>query len=68
MSVNPCRLLTAAQAKKIDSELRKKLGISTLVLMENAGGAVSVVSGFGKLRAKPLPSGLRLGISACKIM
>lgn len=35
------RLITAKQAKKIDIEAREKFGISTLVLMENAGRAVA---------------------------
>jgi NAD(P)H-hydrate epimerase len=35
------RVLTAAQAKALDKEAKDKFGISTLVLMENAGRAVS---------------------------
>jgi NAD(P)H-hydrate epimerase len=35
------RFLTARQAKDIDSNARKKLGIQTLVLMENAGRQVA---------------------------
>lgn len=34
-------LLTAAQAKAIDLKAKEKLGISTLVLMENAGRAIA---------------------------
>jgi NAD(P)H-hydrate epimerase len=35
------RFLSAASAKKIDTRAREALGISTLVLMENAGRAVA---------------------------
>lgn len=35
------RLLTAKTARAIDSKIREKFGISTLVLMENAGAAVA---------------------------
>ncbi len=35
------KTLTAKQAKKIDTEAREKFGISTLVLMENAGRVVA---------------------------
>jgi len=36
------RFLTAAQAKALDNKALEKFGISTLVLMENAGSAISV--------------------------
>ena len=35
------RLLTAAQAKAVDLKAKERLGISTLVLMENAGSAIA---------------------------
>ncbi|MBU0548108.1 MAG: bifunctional ADP-dependent NAD(P)H-hydrate dehydratase/NAD(P)H-hydrate epimerase, partial [Candidatus Omnitrophica bacterium] len=35
------RILTAAQAKALDKKAEKKFGISTLLLMENAGRSVS---------------------------
>ncbi len=35
------KLLTAKTARAIDSKIREKFGISTLVLMENAGAAVA---------------------------
>lgn len=34
-------MLTARQAKAIDTKVRKEVGISTLVLMENAGKAIT---------------------------
>src|SRR3989338_6646068 len=34
-------MLTAKEAKEIDLHLREKIGVSTLVLMENAGGSVA---------------------------
>jgi len=39
------RLLTAGQSKAIDRRAWEELGISTLVLMENAGRAVAVEAG-----------------------
>ena len=39
--VRSSRFLTARQAKNLDSQAREYLGISTLVLMENAGRAVA---------------------------
>lgn len=41
MAINSERLLTARRAKTIDLKLKEKLGISTLVLMENAGRQVA---------------------------
>jgi NAD(P)H-hydrate epimerase len=38
---NPKELLTAKTAKLLDLEAKEKLGISTLILMENAGRAVA---------------------------
>jgi len=35
------RFITSAQAKAIDCEVRERLGLSTLILMENAGRAVA---------------------------
>ncbi|MFH1414068.1 MAG: NAD(P)H-hydrate epimerase [Candidatus Omnitrophota bacterium] len=35
------KLITAGEAKRIDAFAREKLGISTLILMENAGRAVA---------------------------
>lgn len=41
MNVRNNYLLTASQAKELDSKLKEKFGISTLVLMENAGRGVA---------------------------
>ncbi len=48
------RLLTAAQAKELDVKLKDRLGINTLILMENAGRAVAEEA-FKMLRQKKQP-------------